>query len=225
METKPKSRFSRVMMAALAGSVALGGMGATLAYAGNHDASAKVQALSTAKVTLADAIRTAEAAGQGIVTGAEFDATKDGTYFDVTTQNGTTEIDHRIDPMTGAILASTPNVEKDDGDSNADEAQELAAIQGAKVSLLQAISTAEGQGAKVMGIEYETEDGTLGIELQTADTSGAVSESMVNAATGAAIQGDQDSADDKGDEAGEQQEADEGNEAGEQQEAGEENEG
>lgn len=32
---------------------------------------------------------------------------KDGIYFDVTTQNGTTEIDHRIDPMSGAILAST----------------------------------------------------------------------------------------------------------------------
>lgn len=59
METKPKSRFSRLMMATLAGTIALGGLGATLAHAesGRNDAAA-LQALSIAKVTLAEAIRT-----------------------------------------------------------------------------------------------------------------------------------------------------------------------
>ncbi len=33
METKPKSRFNRLMMATLAGSIALGGVAATVARA------------------------------------------------------------------------------------------------------------------------------------------------------------------------------------------------
>lgn len=212
METKPKSRFAKLMMATLAGTIALGGVAATMARAesGQKDAAA-VQALVGAKITLADAIRAAEAAGQGIVTGAEFEVKKDGAYFDVTTQNGTTEIDHRIDPMTGAILTSTPDAEEpgSDGDKDADEANELAAIQGAKMSLLQAISGAEAQGAKVLSAEYGHEDGTLGIELKLADASGKVTEVMVDPATGTVMPADQDSSDDasnEGDEGSEDQE-------------------
>ncbi|MFN3844270.1 MAG: PepSY domain-containing protein [Paracoccaceae bacterium] len=77
METKPKSRFAKLMMATLAGTIALGGVAATMARAesGQKDAAA-VQAPSGAKITLADAIRVAEAAGQGIVTSAEAQGTK-----------------------------------------------------------------------------------------------------------------------------------------------------
>lgn len=208
MQTKPKSRFSRLVMATLAGTALIGGMGATLASAesGKDDAAA-LQALSTAKVTLADAIRMAESAGQGMVTGAEFMVSKDGTYFDVTTQNGTTEIDHRIDPMTGKILASTPNAEEKTGDTEANEAQDLAAIQGAKLPLLQVISSAEAQGAKVLSAEYASKDGALGIEMKAADATGVVSELMVDAATGAVIPGDNESGEAEGDQSGEQSEA------------------
>lgn len=207
MQTKPKSRFSRLVMATLAGTALIGGMGATLASAesGKDDAAA-LQALSTAKVTLADAIRMAESAGQGMVTGAEFMVSKDGTYFDVTTQNGTTEIDHRIDPMTGKILASTPNAEEKTGDTEANEAQDLAAIQGAKLPLLQVISAAEAQGAKVLSAEYASKDGALGIEMKAADATGVVSELMVDAATGAVVPGDNESGEAEGDESGEQSE-------------------
>lgn len=207
MQTKPKSRFSRLVMATLAGTALIGGMGATLASAesGKDDAAA-LQALSTAKVTLADAIRMAESAGQGMVTGAEFMVSKDGTYFDVTTQNGTTEIDHRIDPMTGKILASTPNAEEKTGDTEANEAQDLAAIQGAKLPLLQVISAAEAQGAKVLSAEYASKDGALGIEMKAADATGVVSELMVDAATGAVVPGDNELGEAEGDELGEQSE-------------------
>lgn len=207
MQTKPKSRFSRLVMATLAGTALIGGMGATLASAesGKDDAAA-LQALSTAKVTLADAIRMAESAGQGMVTGAEFMVSKDGTYFDVTTQNGTTEIDHRIDPMTGKILASTPNADEKPGDTDANEAQDLAAIQGAKLPLLQVISAAEAQGAKVLSAEYASKDGALGIEMKAADASGVVSELMVDAATGAVVPHDNESGEAEGDESGEQSE-------------------
>ena len=127
---------------------------------------------------------------------------KDGAYFDVTTQNGTTEIDHRIDPMTGRILASTPDSEKpgSDGDRMADETNELAAIQGAKVGLPQAIAGAEAQGSKVLSAEYGHEDGALGIEMKAADASGKLTEVMLDAATGKAMPGNHDG------EAGEQQE-------------------
>lgn len=209
MQMKPKSPFSRIVAATLAGSLALGGAVSTMARAetGGKEAAA-VQALAGAKLTLADAIRAAEAANQGIVTGAEFEVKKDGAYFDVTTQNGTTEIDHRIDPMTGAILASTPDSEKpgSDGDNDASEADELAAIQGAKTGLLQAISGAEAQGGKVLSAEYAQENGALGIELKVADASGKVAEVMVDAATGKVMVGDQDQNGDEDGESGEQQE-------------------
>ncbi|WP_136646501.1 PepSY domain-containing protein [Tabrizicola sp. YIM 78059] len=208
MQPKPKSRFARLMTATLAGSIALGGIAATVARAetGGKQATS-LKALAGARLTLADAIRVAEAAGQGIVTGAEFKVTKDGTCFDVTEQSGPTEIDHRIDPMTGAILASTPDNEKpeSDGDSDTSEANELAAIQGAKTGLLQAISGAEAQGGKVLSAEFEHEDGALGIELKLADASGKVAEMMVDAATGKVMVGDQDHNGGEDGESGEQQ--------------------
>jgi uncharacterized membrane protein YkoI len=197
------------MMATLAGTIALGSVAATMAQAesGRKEAAA-VQALAGAKITLADAIRTAEGAGQGIVTGAEFEVKKDGVYFDVTTQNGTAEIDHRIDPMTGAILASTPNSEKpgSDGDTDADEAGELASIQGARMSLLQAIAGVEAQSGTVLSAEYEHEDGTLGIELKVADAAGKVTEVMLDAKTGTIMPADHDTEADETSENGEAQE-------------------
>ena len=78
METKPKSRFAKLMLATLAGSLALGGAATTIARAEtSSDDAATIQALGSAKLSLADAIRAAEAAGQGMVVGAEF-SIKDG---------------------------------------------------------------------------------------------------------------------------------------------------
>lgn len=208
-DPKSKSRTSKMMLATLVGTLALGGVAATMAHAeSSRKQAAAVKALAAAKLMLADAIRAAEATGQGIVTGAELEVKKDGTYFDVTTQNGTTEIDHRIDPMSGKILASTPDNEKagSDGDNDADEANELAAIQGAKVSLLQAIAEAEGQGGKVLSAEYGHEDGALGIELKVVDASGKVTEQMVDAATGKVMPGDHDSVGGQDDDNGEDRE-------------------
>jgi uncharacterized membrane protein YkoI len=195
MQTKPKSRISRLMMATLAGSLALGGAVGTMARAesGAKEA-AMVQALSASKLSLADAIRAAEATGQGIVTGAEFEVKKGGTWFDVTTQNGATEIDHRIDPMSGTVLASSPDTGNagSDGDSDSDETDESAAIRGAKVTLLQAISGAEVQGGKVLSAEYGHEDGALAIDLTVVDAAGKVGETLVDAATGKVTMGDAD---------------------------------
>lgn len=207
METKPKSRFAKLMLATLAGTLALGGAAATVARAetSSNDA-ATVQALGAAKLTLADAIRTAETAGQGMVTGAEFEIKDGKPVFDVTTQNGAAEIDHLIDPATGAMLASTPDVEDADGDSDTDEASELTALQGAKVTLLQAITAAEGQGGKALSAEYAQEDGTLAIEVEMADASGKTVDLKVDAVTGQVMAADSD----EGDEDGENGESGEG---------------
>lgn len=215
MQTKPKSRLGKLMMATLAGTVAFGGLGATLVRAENSNSdTASVQALMQAKVTLADAIRTAEAAGQGTVTGAEFEVKADGTYFDVTTQSGTTEIDHRIDPATGKIVSSKPGDEKaesgeDESQNTAKaetgESQDLAAIQGAKVTLMQAITDAEAQGGKALSAEFTSENGTLAVDVKVADASGKVTELMVDAATGKVMVGDRDG-DSDGDKGGEEHE-------------------
>lgn len=203
MQTKPKSRFSRLMMATLAGTIALGGAAATMARAeADSNDAARAQALGAAKLTLADAIGKAEAAGQGIVTGAEVETDTAGNYFMVTTQNGTTEIDHKIDLMTGDILASTPKDEKadTDGDMDGDKAQgqtdEAAMIQGAKVGLLQAIADAEAQSGKVLSAEYGHENGVLAIDLTVVDAAGMVSEMIVDADTGKATMGGADSTED-----------------------------
>ena len=223
MQTKPKSRLGKLMMATLAGAVAFGGLGVTLAQAedGKGEA-ASVQALMQSKLTLADAIRTAEAAGQGTVTGAEFEVKNDGTYFAVTTQSGTIETDHRIDPETGKILSSTPATDEvaadqgEDGESGETEGQEqagtdtaetedLAAIQGAKVTLMQAIADAEAQGGKALSAEFSSENGALAVAVMVADAGGKITELMVDAGTGKVIVGDQDGGD-EGDEGGEEQE-------------------
>lgn len=202
MKTQSKSRFSRLMAVTLAGTVVFAGLGAMFANADNERKDAmQIQALSSAKLTLADAIRNAENVGQGTVTGAEFETNKESAWFEVTMQKGMTEIDYRIDPMTGAILGSTADVEESDGDSDADEAKESAAIQGATFSILQAVMQAEAQGGKVLGAEFEDEDGKLAIELEVADAKGSVSEWMVTADTGRAIQEDQDQEHDQNEEA------------------------
>lgn len=187
METRPKSRFARLMVATLVGSVALGAVGA--AFAKTDKDAAALEALGQAQLTLADAIRVAEAANQGIVTGAEFEPRPNGAYFDVTTQSGTTEIDHRIDPATGTVLASAPDMEEpgSDDDDAAEEAQELAALQGAQVTLLQAVSAAADGGAVVLEAEYAYDDDRLAIELKVAEGPSNFAERLIDAATGQVI--------------------------------------
>jgi uncharacterized membrane protein YkoI len=203
MQTKPKSRAARMMLATLAGSLALGGAMATIARAeARSDDAATVQALGSAKISLADAIRTAEGAGQGMVVGGEF-TMKDGKpVFNVITQNSTAEIDHLIDPATGAILGSTPDTEQANGDKESDEASELAALEGAKVKLLQAIATAEAQGGKALSAKYHREDGALAVELKVADASGKTTELRIDAATGSVAATGNDSGEEEGGEGG-----------------------
>lgn len=142
------------------------------------------------------------------MTGPELEVKKDGACFDVTTQNGTAETHPRIDPMTGAILAITPDNEKpaSEDDKDASEGNELAGIQGARSSLLQAIAVAEAQDDKVLLAENVQEDGALGIELRVADASGKVTEMMVDAAMGNVMPGDRDGGNYEDGESGEQQE-------------------
>ncbi len=208
METKPKSRFAKLMIATLAGSLALGGAAATIARAEtSSDDAATIQAVGRAKLSLADAIRAAEAAGQGMVVGAEFEIKDGKPVFDVTTQNGQAEIDHLIDPATGAIMASTPAVEDGEADHGGDEGTETAALQGAQVNLLQAITTVEGQGGKVLKAEYRQDNGALAIDIEVADAAGNTSELKVDAATGAIIAADSESGEHgEGDEGGEEHE-------------------
>jgi uncharacterized membrane protein YkoI len=201
MKTQSKSRFSRLMAVTLAGTVAFSGLGAMFANAASERKDeTQIQALSSTKLTLSDAIRTVESAGQGVVTGAEFDMNKDSTWYEVTMQKGSSEVDYRVNPMTGAIIDSSSDAEESDGDSDADEAKESSEIQTAKFSILQAVSQAEAKGGKVLGAEFEKEDGALAIQLEVADAAGAVSERMFTADTGTAIKGDQDHSQDKDDE-------------------------
>lgn len=216
METKPKSSSARLMLATLAGSLALGGAMSTIARAeSSSDDAATVQALGSAKISLADAIRTAEAAGQGMVVGAEFEIKDGKPVFDVTTQNGANEVDHLIDPATGAILGSSPAVETaesdEDGQKAGDEGAELTALQGAKVTLLQAITSVEAQGGKALSAEYGQENGALAVSLEIADASGKTTELRIDAMTGKVLAADEEGGEEDG-------EGDEGGESGEQQE-------
>jgi uncharacterized membrane protein YkoI len=221
METKPRSRFARLMLATLAGSLAVGGATATIARAeSSSDDAATIQAFGAAKLTLADAIRTAETAGQGTVVGAEFQIKDGKPVFDVTTLNGTAEVDHLIDPATGAILASTPDAEEADGDSAGDEGKELAALQGAKVNLLQAVTAAEGQGGKALSAEFDQEHGAPAIEVELADASGKTVALTVDPTTGKVMVADNEAGDEDGEdgESGEGGEGQEGGEGDEEQE-------
>lgn len=219
MQTKPKSSFAKLMLATLAGSLALGTAMSTIVRAeSSPDDAATVQALGSAKISLADAIRTAEAAGQGMVVGGEF-TMKDGKpVFDVTTQKGGTEMDHLIDPATGAILGSTPAVEKAEGDEEGqkagDEGTELTALQGAKVTLLQAITTAEAQGGKALSAEYGQENGALAVSLAVADASGKTTELRIDAVTGKVLASGEES----GEQGGEGDGEGDGGDSGEEQE-------
>ncbi len=212
MQTKPKSRNSRLLLATLAGSLALGWAVANIARAeSSPDDAATLQALGSAKISLADAIRTAEAAGQGRIVGAEFEIRDSKPVYVVTTQNGTTEVDHMIDPATGAILVSTPNVEADDGDKKADEASELAALEGARVNLLQAITSAEAEGGNALSAEYGQEDGGLAVELELADASGKVTQLRIDALTGKSLADDEEGGE-------EEEEGQDGRDSGEEHE-------
>jgi hypothetical protein len=190
MKMKPISPTPLVLLALLAAGTLT--VGIARSEPAPEDAAA-VQALSQVKITLADAIRAVEAAGKGVVVGAELDVSKDGIWYDITTQTGKDETDHRVDPMTGVIGAGTPDHDTDaDGDSDGDETTEVTAIQSSPMTLLQALAVSDGQGARALGVEYGMDEGKLGIELVFADASGEVQELMIDTATGVATPAEND---------------------------------
>lgn len=187
MNDKPKASKKTAVLTSLAAVVLLGGAVSVYAFADDTGSRKAGDAkLVNTKVSLSDAIRIAEATGAGVVVGAEFDAASTGAAFEVTTQNGAKETDHRIDSATGTILSSTPDEDSSDGSSEDanEEVAELAALSTANVSLLEAIAAGERSGSRVLSAEYEFEDGKIGVEMTAADKAGVVSELMLDAQTG-----------------------------------------
>lgn len=215
MTNTTKSRVRNVILPALAGVLALGAV--SQAFADEHAAyGAAMAAFQGSPMSLTDAVRVAEGAGQGQVVGAEF-SVKDGAgVWEVTTQDGPTETDHLIDPAAGTILSSMPDTEGPEAGD--DETKELADMAAAKVSILDAVAAIEAQGGQAMEVEYGYENGTLIFEGKVVNADGSASEVLVDAQSGQVTPGE-DGADDEG---GEEAEDDEGEESEEEDEEGEE---
>lgn len=220
MTNTTKSRVRQAILPVFAGILALGAVGP--AFAGEHGtSSAAVAAFQGSPMSLADAVRVAEGAGQGQVVGAEF-GVKDGAgIWQVTTQDGATETDLVIDPAAGTILSSTPDAEGPEAGD--DETKEIADMAAAKVSILDAVAAIEAQGARAMEVEYGYEGDALIFEAKVMNADGSVSEVLVDAQSGQVMPGE-DGADDEGGEEAEGETEDDGEDAdgGEGEEEGEE---
>lgn len=192
MTSTIKSRLRQAVLPAVAGVLALGAAGAALADNHGGDA-ATVTAFAGSDASIAEAIRAAEAAGQGQVVGVEFALVDGKPAWEATTQTGQAETDHVIDLASGAILSSAPDAEGPE--AGEDEAREEAQLAAAKVSLGDAVAIIEAQGGRVMAAEYGTEDGTLIVEVESLGADGTVTEMLVDAQSGQAMPGD-DGADD-----------------------------
>lgn len=173
--------LSKTMMLGLVAAVAAAGLGTAGAVVmDRHEDRAKdarhVQAMASARISLAQAIRAGQAAEPGAeVIEAKFKAGKAGPRYEVELLRGQEEVKLHIDPATGAIAGRKTEPLKAQGEDDED----AAAFRGARPTLLEAIAQAEAKGGRVLAAEYEMEDGTPAIELKVADRTGQVSETRL----------------------------------------------
>jgi uncharacterized membrane protein YkoI len=98
-------------------AVALAGTGASTLAAKAAKAE-EAQRAPVPKISLAQAIATAEQQGQGRATRAEYEQSKGAWIYDVEVLSGTKVLDIRIDPHKGTVLSSAEDKadNEEDGD-------------------------------------------------------------------------------------------------------------
>lgn len=141
------------------------------------------EAMAAARLSLAQAIRAAQAAAPGAeVAEAKFKAGKGGPRYEVELVRGQEEVKLSIDPATGAVTGQRV---KPLGAGEEDE-EDAAAVRGVRPSLLEAVAAAEAKGGRVLEAEVEMEAGRPVIALKVADKAGQVTETRQPATRAAA---------------------------------------
>ena len=108
-------RYTKIAAAGVVLSLA-----AAAAYSASQPAENDYAAINGAKITLSQAIGTAEQHVQGKATRAELERSKGTIVFDVEVVTGTKTFDVKIDPDKGTVLAATED-KSDHEDSNDQE--------------------------------------------------------------------------------------------------------
>lgn len=138
--------------AALAAAALLGFAPLTHAAVRNHYDEA-VQA----KVSLVQAVQTAERAGLGKTTGAEFDVENDRPLWEVQVLSPTGMNEYKVDATTGQVLKVEQEHLRGKITSRL-TGLKLDQLQGVAMPLSQAVATAEGKlGGKAVKVEVEHE--------------------------------------------------------------------
>lgn len=179
------SKTARIALVAGLAAAGLGTAGAVVMdrRADRAKEARHVEAMANARLSLAQAIRAAEAAEPGAdVAEAKFKAKKGAPRYEVELVRGQEEVKLSIDPATGAVTGQRVKPlgagEEDDEDA--------AAVRGVRPGLLEAVAAAEAKGGRVLAAEVEMEGGWPVIALKVADTAGRVTETRQPATRAAA---------------------------------------
>jgi uncharacterized membrane protein YkoI len=147
------------------------------------DAKQDLEALSSAKITLTEAIQKAETEGMGKAVDAEIESDGDRQphySVEVLSADGKTLTEYQVDAMTGNIAGAR----KDTFDKvfTRLKPQQIA---DAKTSLAEAIGSAERQtGGKAVEAETERSGASLRYEIKVAKADGTTQEVMIDGASG-----------------------------------------
>jgi uncharacterized membrane protein YkoI len=153
--------------------------GATFA----NDAKEDLHAMSSAKLSLTDAIRMAEKEGSGKAVGAELESAKAGTAqyaVDVLSMDGKKLTKYKLDGNTGKVeKASNEPIEKLTTRLKPSDLQQV------QTSLSSAIRSAEQQtGGKVIDAETEGSGASIRYDLKVAMADGKTDKVKIDGSTG-----------------------------------------
>ncbi len=137
--------------------------GLTMAPLALAASDADMKGVQAAKISLAQAIQSAQKAGNGKAIYGKYD-TRDGVgNYEVVVIAGGKDETLRVDPTTGeAVKAKQDDADKTDKNG-------VATIQAAQVTLAEAINTAEQQGGRALTAELDTKKNTTAYEIDVAN--------------------------------------------------------
>lgn len=109
------NRTSKLTFMAIA--LAAAGTAGTVAYAAKG-AENDATAILTAKISLVQAVTTAEQHATGKATRAEYESSKQGWVYDVEVVNGAKVFDVRVDADKGTVISSSEDTADHDDDND-----------------------------------------------------------------------------------------------------------
>jgi uncharacterized membrane protein YkoI len=123
---------------------------------------ADVKGVQAAKMSLADAIQSAQKAGNGKAIYGKYDTRNGVGNYEVVVISGGKDETLRVDPNTGEAVKA----KQDDADRT--DKNGVATIEAAQVTLADAITTAEQQGGRALTAELDTKKNTTAYEIEVA---------------------------------------------------------